>query len=241
MDEQDSHLQDAHDLRRCALSELLFRAYRWRRLRSLCERLALRLEGGHFYSATLRRILSAYHGVVAGAYSYGEGLRPGSFPPGVIIHRYVSIARNVRVFVRNHPFERLSLHPFFYCAALNFVPEDNIPTGWLVIESDAWIGENALITPSCHRIGLSAVVGTGAVVTKDVPDFAIVGGNPAHLIRFRVSERARELIRASRWWERPVQECAQFIDAMATPLGADPEQHPLLRAMVAPHRSAGAV
>ena len=226
---------DERDLRRCAASRSLVRLYRWRPCRPLCMQLAVRWEGGQFYSATLRRILAQYHGVEAGAYSYGNGLRPGVFPAGVIIGRYVSIAADVRVFLRNHPLERLSLHPFFYNSALGIVPEDNIPFGRLVVEADAWLGERATITPGCHRIGLGAVVGAGAVVTKDVPDFAVVAGNPARLIRQRFDEPVRELIRASRWWELPVSECARHLEAMTLPLGAAASRHPLLQS-AAPRR-----
>lgn len=211
------------------MSDALVRLYRHRRCRTTCERLALRWERGQYYSATLRRILAQYHGVYAGAYSYGSGLCPGAFPPGVVIGRYVSIAGDVRVFLRNHPLERLSLHPFFYNSALGFVAEDNIPSGALVIEADAWLGDRATITPGCHHIGLGAVVGAGAVVTKDVPDFAIVAGNPARLVRFRFAEATCALVRASRWWELPVQQCVQHLSAMVMPLGVSASHHPLLR------------
>lgn len=55
----------------------------------------------------------------------------------------------------------------------------------LHICSDVWIGARAIILPGCTRIGQGAIVGAGAVVTKDVPDYAIVGGNPAKTIRYR--------------------------------------------------------
>lgn len=55
----------------------------------------------------------------------------------------------------------------------------------LHIAGDVWIGTRAMVLPSCKYIGHGSIVGAGAVVTKDVPDWAIVGGNPARIIRMR--------------------------------------------------------
>ena len=90
--------------------------------------------------------------------------------------------KNVDIFLRNHPFERLSMLPFFFNSSLGFVSKDTISTSNLSIEHDAWLGANCIIVPGCSRIGIGAVVGAGSVVTKDVDDFAIVAGNPAKLI-----------------------------------------------------------
>jgi virginiamycin A acetyltransferase len=217
------------ELRHSILSPAIRVAYRLSQLRQICLKLLQGLEGGDMYSATLRDILETHCGVRAGAYSYGEGLIPGTFPPGVTIGRYVSIAAGVRVFLRNHPLDRLSMHPFFYNKRLHFLRDDSIVSGTLQIGHDAWVGERAIITPGCSRIGIGAVVGAGAVVTKDIPDFAVVAGNPARLIRYRFPKQTRELILASRWWERPVEECAEFMSEMTEPLGDDPWRHPLLR------------
>lgn len=61
---------------------------------------------------------------------------------------------------------------------------DNGPTP-LEICGDVWIGARAIILPGCKRIGAHSIIGAGAVVIKDVPDYAIVGGNPAKVIRMR--------------------------------------------------------
>ena len=58
----------------------------------------------------------------------------------------------------------------------------------LHIAGDVWIGARVIILPGCKRIGHGAVIGAGAVVTKDVPDWAVVGGNPAKTIRLRNAE-----------------------------------------------------
>lgn len=55
----------------------------------------------------------------------------------------------------------------------------------LEIADDVWIGYNVIILHGCKRIGKGAIIGAGSVVTHDVPDYAIMGGNPAKIIRYR--------------------------------------------------------
>ena len=99
----------------------------------------------------------------------------------------------------------------------------------LVVEHDAWIGERAVITPGCSRIGLGAVVAAGAVVTKDVADFAVVGGSPARVLKYRFPEETRERLRASQWWELPLATVVKQMDAMQQPLDQMRVSHPLLK------------
>lgn len=187
------------------------------------------MEGGEFHSWTARAIMEKCCGIVVGAYSYGAGcFRPGMFPRGTTIGRYCSLAEGVRIFDRNHPLDRLSTHPFFFNHKLGYIEQDTMDTGTLTIGHDAWVGERALITPGCRRIGIGAVVGAGAVVTKDVPDFAIVAGNPARPIRNRFSEDICGVVLASRWWELPLSDVLGHMAEMMEPLDGRWTRHPLL-------------
>ena len=73
--------------------------------------------------------------------------------------------------------------------------------GDTVIGNDVWIGQNAVILPGV-TIGRHCVVAAGAVVTKDVPPYAIVGGIPARIIRYRFSDEQIARLEESKWWEK---------------------------------------
>ncbi|MDM8007801.1 MAG: CatB-related O-acetyltransferase [Phycisphaerae bacterium] len=170
-------------------------------------------------SLTLRRIFADYHGVSVGMYSYGC-FSPERIPAGTTIGRYCSFATGVTIFSANHPMERRSLHPFFYNPRLGIVPRETIDRGTITIGHDVWLGRNAIITPRVSLIGDGAVVGAGAVVTRDVPAYAIVAGNPARLIRYRFDDRTRQEIERSRWWEKSIEELARDIDFFLQPAAA---------------------
>lgn len=63
--------------------------------------------------------------------------------------------------------------------------EGDMPDSLLEICEDVWIGARVIVLPGCTRIGAHSIIGAGAVVTKDVPDYAIVGGNPARILKMR--------------------------------------------------------
>lgn len=93
-------------------------------------------------------------------------------------------------------------------------------SGWTkpaVIENDVWIGSNAVIKQGV-TIHTGAVVGAGAVVVKDVPAYAIVGGVPAQVIRYRFDDEMINRILETHWWEYPENEarpiCKMLQDGM---------------------------
>lgn len=202
----------------CLLSPLLVRAYRYRGLRPLVRFLLDRLEGGAMHSQTLRLILRKYFGVDAGLYSYGHCLKPGELPSGTIVGRYCSFASGIRVFRRNHPKARLSTHPFFYDHNVGIFLRDKIEQSAdnpLTIGHDVWIATGAVILPNCRNIGTGAVVGACAVVTKDVPPFGIVVGNPAKLIGYRFDPALQAAILQSAWWEKSIGELGSSLEVFS--------------------------
>lgn len=210
---------DERDLEFTSLSRVLLRLYSSRSLKRSVIRVLMKLEPDLFVSGTTRIIQLEQHGVYVGAYSYGPCLRFGQWHRGITVGRYVSVAEGVRVFRRNHPYDRRSMHPYFYNAEAGILSHDNIGDRTLVIGHDAWIGANSIITPGCDRIGIGAVIGAGAVVTKNVPDFAIVGGNPARLIRYRFDEYTCTELLESSWWNWSKAQCISKLEWFLETIG----------------------
>ncbi len=185
----------------------LLSLYRLRRLRPLVQKACFRLEGGAMFSVTWRDILRRYHGADVGPFSYGAILTPGILPQGTDVGRYCSVGADLIVRRRNHPLDRPILHPFFYNAALGLLRTDTIPNDRnnpLTIGHDVWIGDRVTILAGCQQIGNGAVIAAGAVVTRDVPAYAIVGGVPARLLRMRFAADRIATIAASQWWDRDI-------------------------------------
>lgn len=94
----------------------------------------------------------------------------------VTIHGNVMMGEEVMLLGGGHKFD----NPEEYIGANGDYPDTP-----LEIDVDVWIGARAIVLPGCKRIGAHSIIGAGSVVTHDVPDYAIVGGNPAKVIRMR--------------------------------------------------------
>jgi maltose O-acetyltransferase len=92
----------------------------------------------------------------------------------VTLGNYVMMGPNVRIISRYHNHERIDIP----------MQKQGVGVKPVNIGSDIWIGANVIILPGV-TIGDGVIIGAGAIVTKDVPDYAIVGGNPAKVIKFR--------------------------------------------------------
>ncbi|MEW2919258.1 chloramphenicol acetyltransferase [Ruegeria sp. ANG10] len=123
------------------------------------------------------------------------------------IGKFANIASFTRIGATDHPMEKASLHHFLYRSADYWDDAQDDPD-WFALRAsrtakighDTWIGHAAIIKPEV-TIGHGAIVASGAVVTKDVPPYTIVGGVTAQPIRRRFSKEITARMLALAWWD----------------------------------------
>lgn len=114
------------------------------------------------------------------------------------IGNFCSIARNVTIQEYNHNYNNLTTY-YIHKNIFNSVTNDNISKGKIIIGHDVWIGTQSIILTGV-TIGNGAIVAANSVVTNDVPPYAIVGGTPAKILRFRFSQDTIDYIANLEWW-----------------------------------------
>ncbi|MEK5040739.1 CatB-related O-acetyltransferase [Sporosarcina sp. FSL K6-3457] len=144
-----------------------------------------------------------------GRYSYGLVRKVSSdFSAIESIGNFTSINGTAAIGAFNHPIDLVSTHSFLYREEFDgILNNQEVRTAVqksfykkkIKIGHDVWIGANAIILPGVE-IGNGAVIGAGAVVTKDVPPFSIVGGVPAKVIKFRFDTKIIEALEEIKWW-----------------------------------------
>lgn len=180
-----------------------------------------------------------YKGCRVGRYTYGYKWLLQYYPIAGRIGRFCSINRTAKIW-NNHPVGYVTTHPlldhrmFFsfdkqekreeYCQKYgkyfnnadfeNSTLRDNRP---VFIGNDVWIGANVVILPGV-TVGDGAILAAGAVITKDVEPYAIVGGVPAKLIRKRFDDKTIEIFLKIKWWDWPVEKIEENIELFYQPV-----------------------
>lgn len=128
----------------------------------------------------------------------------------LIIGKFCAIGRGARFIMNgaNHKLTGVSTYPFFIFGngweKVSPGSDDLRSKGDTVIENDVWLGYEALLMPGV-RVGNGAIVASRSVVTKDVPPYSIVGGNPAQLIKMRFDEATVDALNDLAWWDWPIE------------------------------------
>ncbi|MEJ8599118.1 type B chloramphenicol O-acetyltransferase [Riemerella anatipestifer] len=158
--------------------------------------------------------------IISGKYSYYSGYYHGHsfddcarylFPDRndvdkLIIGSYCSIGSGASFIMagnQGHKYDWISSFPFFYMSEFDVFSKSQDgfqKAGDTVVGNDVWIGSEAMIMPGV-QIGDGAVIGSRALVTKDVEPYSIVGGNPAKLIKKRFSDDDIQKLQEMKWWE----------------------------------------
>lgn len=152
--------------------------------------------------------MSEYAAYEIGDWTYGNPrVMVYGEPTTLKIGKFCSIAEGVTIMLGgNHRVDWVTTYPFsaVFPQATVF-PGHPLSKGNVIIGNDVWIGKDALIL-SGITLGNGAVVAARSVVTKNVPPYAIVGGNPARVIRFRFPDHAIVRLQNLQWWDWPIEK-----------------------------------
>lgn len=148
-------------------------------------------------------INEAFKGIAIGKYTYGVS-KSTIQNTNLIesIGAFCSINNSAQIGTQgNHPIDLITTHPFLYQEEYGVLNDKDFNTynPKIKIGNDVWIGANTVILPGVE-IGDGVIVAAGAVVTKDIPPYAIVGGVPAKIIKYRFDQEMITKLLSIQWW-----------------------------------------
>lgn len=153
-----------------------------------------------------------------GEHTYGVPLIQNQHPNAkLFIGDYCSIANNVKIYLGGmHRADWITTYPFpVFREEVSHIQDYALTKGDVVIGNDVWLCANSVIL-SGVSIGDGAVVANSAIVTKDVPPYAVVAGNPAKIIKWRFSEDVRRELLLMRWWSWPKADIEKVIPLLCS-------------------------
>jgi acetyltransferase-like isoleucine patch superfamily enzyme len=136
----------------------------------------------------------------------------------IVIGSFCSIAEETVILGSSeHKIDWATTYPIRIAFNLPGAWNDGIPCskGVTRVGNDVWMGYRAMII-SGVTVGDGAVIGAGAVVSKDVPPYAVVAGNPAKIIKYRFDEKVREMLLAIRWWDWPLEKIVHNVHILCS-------------------------
>lgn len=137
----------------------------------------------------------------------------------LIIGKFCQIGAGVEFVMNgaNHQMNAVSTYPFYIFGSWDqsAPSKEDLPfKGDTVVGNDVWIGQNSTILPGVH-IGDGAIIGLNSVVTRDVPPYTIVAGNPAKAVRKRFDDELIDLLLKLKWWNKSVEEINALIPLLS--------------------------
>lgn len=139
----------------------------------------------------------------------GPGTRISSKINGIKIGSFTSIASNVVIQEDYHRYDKVSSYFLNQNIFKENALKDSYSKGPIIIEEDVWIGSNCVIL-SGVKIGRGSVIGAGSIVTKDVPKYSIIIGNPGKIVRKRFPDHIINELEGSKWWEFDIEKIIEF-------------------------------
>lgn len=186
-------------------------------LRNKCQRATLKkqLKKAHPLEKGVLKFKYRYPQYEYGYGSYGTPqVDHGNKDAQLKIGSFCSIAGGVTILLGgNHNTQSVTTFPFY--EKLPNVPAHRETKGDVIIGHDVWLATDVLVL-SGVTIGYGAVVAARSVVTKDVPPYAIVGGNPAKVIRYRFPEEVCQALLENPWWELPHDEIIKIAPLLSS-------------------------
>lgn len=186
------------------IKKILFNLFKYRLLRKIILWIVFYVGVDQFRSQWLRELFKHYYQVDIGIFSYG--CFKTDIPEGIVIGKFCSFSDEIFINRGDHKIETVTTHPFIYNPEVGVVEQLLRGKESLVIGNDVWIGQRAIILSKVKRIGHGAVIGAGAVVTHDVPDYAVVAGVPAKVIHYRFDEVTVAKLLSIAWWDWPLEK-----------------------------------